>query len=99
LQAEFDALGVQIVAVGFDSPADNQAWAVDEEYTYEIWTDDNHTLAFTYGSVTSKSASTPGRVTVMLDGQGDLVLEYAAGLNISTHPEEVLADAQALFGG
>ena len=39
LQADFDALGVVIVGVGLDEPADNLAWAEDEGFTYELWTD------------------------------------------------------------
>ena len=90
-------MGVQIVGVGFDSPEENQAWAEEEVYAFEIWTDDDKTLALTYGSVESKSEGTPGRVTMLLDASGELALEYKVSLNLGTHPEEVLSDARALF--
>jgi peroxiredoxin len=90
---------VQIVAVGFDSPEDNQAWAQDEGYLYEIWTDDERTLATTYGAVSSPTQSFPSRVTMLLDADGGLLLEYVEDIAVGTHPAEVLSDCQALFGG
>jgi len=37
-------------------------------------------------------------VTVILDAEGTLLLEYRQGTGSSGHPEEVLEDCQALFG-
>lgn len=84
--------------MGFDPPATNLAWAEDEGFEYEVWTDDDKTLALTYGAVSSADATFPSRVTRVLDAEGTLVLEYQVSL-IGTHPAEVLADCQVLFGG
>jgi len=89
---------VQIVGVGFDSVEENQEWAEEEAYAFEIWSDDNKTLAMTYGAASSVSTNVPSRVTMLLDAEGELVLEYVVSLKIGTHPEQVLSDAQALFG-
>lgn len=86
------------MAVGFDSPEVNQAWAEDEGYQFEIWTDDDKTLAVYYGAAASTSATVPLRVTKILDAEGELILEYSV-TNVGTHPAQVLADCQALFGG
>lgn len=83
--------------MGFNTPEENQAWAEEEEYLYEIWTDDDKTLALTYGSVSSSSAQYPGRVTRLLGADGELLLEYDVS-NIGTHPADVLADCRVLFG-
>ena len=99
LQSEFDALGVEIIAVGFDSPAANQAWAEDQSYLYEIWSDDDKTLALAFGAAASASQSFPGGVTVILDENGDVWLGYNVGADIPTHPAEVLEDCERLFGG
>jgi peroxiredoxin Q/BCP len=96
-QDEFDELGVMIVGVGFDTPADNQAWAEDEGFEFELWTDDDRTLALHYGATASASAAFPGRVTRVLDGNGDLVVEYLVS-TIDAHPEQVLEDCRLLFG-
>lgn len=85
------------MGVSFDSPAANQAWAEEEGYLYELWTDQDKTLALTYGAATSTSASVASRVTKILDADGVLVLEYDVS-NIGTHPAQVLADCQLLFG-
>lgn len=91
------ALGVSIVGVGFDSPSDNLTWAEEENFPFELWTDDDKVLALTYGSVDSASTRFPGRVTVLLDSDGSWLLNYDP-VNPITSPQEVLEDCRALFG-
>ena len=88
---------MQIVGVGFDSPAKNAEWAADEGYLFELWTDDDKTLALAYGAVSSASSSFPGRLTVVIDSDGEQLLEYAVS-DLGTHPAQVLADMTALYG-
>lgn len=88
---------MEIVAVGFDEPATNQAWAEDQGYQFEIWTDQDKTLAVYYGAAASTSAAVPSRVTKILDEAGTLILEYQVS-DIGTHPAQVLEDCQLLFG-
>ena len=93
------------MGVSFDSPAENQAWAEDPvvggaqdaPYQYELWSDTNKTLALYYGSISSATTSQAGRVTRLIGGDGDLLLEYGS-VNVSVHPMDVLADCRALFG-
>jgi len=87
---------VQIVGVGFDSPEDNSAWAQDEGFSFELWTDSDKTLALYYGAVESASATLPSRVTRVLDAEGVLVLEYQVS-DIGIHPQDVLDDCRILF--
>ena len=96
-QQDFDALGVRIIGVGFDTPEKNQSWAEDEGFAFELWTDDDKTLAVHYGAASGPSAPVPNRVTRVLDGNGDLVLEYRVTA-IDAHPEKVLEDCRLLFG-
>lgn len=84
--------------MSFDPPADNAAWAEDDGFQYELWTDDDKILALTYGAADSASDSLAGRVTVILDEDCNLVLEYLDGVNVSTHPAQVLDDVGILFG-
>ncbi|MDP6943143.1 MAG: redoxin domain-containing protein, partial [Myxococcota bacterium] len=93
---DFQALGVEIVGASFNEPADNEAWVVDQEFQYEVWRDDDKTLAVTYGSVDNASAFIPGRVTVILDADGTLMLEYTS-VNVDVHPQQVLEDCQLVF--
>ncbi|MCB9761770.1 MAG: redoxin domain-containing protein [Alphaproteobacteria bacterium] len=96
LYEEFQALGVEIVGVGFDPPSETGPWVAEEGFQYEIWTDDARTLALTYGAATSATQSSPSRVSVILDAQGDVALEYPR-VNFNAHPAEVLEDCQVLF--
>ena len=68
-------------------------------FQYELWTDDAaRTLALYYGSVFSATTFQAGRVTRLLDENGDLVLEYDTLGGLATHPQKVLEDCEALFG-
>ncbi len=98
LYGEFEALGVEIVGVSFDPPRANAAWAEDEGFPFELWTDGpERTLALTYGAALNPSAAVALRVTVLLDPDGDLQLTYAV-TDFGTHPAQVLDDVTALYG-
>jgi peroxiredoxin len=85
------------VGVSFDPPADTARWVENQKFPFEVWTDTNRTLAMAYGAAESADASRPSRVTVMLDANADLLLTYGS-VSVQTHPEDVLRDAQSLFG-
>jgi peroxiredoxin len=86
------------VGAGLDAPATNQAWAEEEEFQYELWTDDDATLGTTYGALSSPSDGSVARITMLLDEKGDLLLEYTDSIVVGTHPGEVLEDCEILFG-
>ena len=88
---------MQIVGVGFDSISTLQSWAEDEGFAYDLWYDADRTLAIHYGAATSSSWA-PSRLTVLLDGDGNQLLEYDVGWGFGTHPSEVLEDCEAIFG-
>lgn len=98
MYADFEALGVQIVGVGWDNPDKTGPWVEREGFQFEIWTDSEQTLSYYYGAA-DESSWVPDRVTKVLDAQGNLVLEYNdIGLAVTTHPAQVLNDCQILFG-
>ena len=82
--------------MSFNSPGENEAWVIDQGFQYEVWRDDDRTLAVTYGSVDSVFAFVPGRVTVVLDADGQLLLNYPS-VDVNAHPQQVLDDCQLLF--
>lgn len=90
---------MQIVGVSFDAPTKNQAWAEEEGFRFDLWSDDARTLALTYGAASDGSQGSASRITVLLDPLGDLALVYADGIDVGTHPDEVLHDCQVLWGG
>jgi peroxiredoxin Q/BCP len=97
LYADFQALGIEIVGVSKDSPAKNDAWAEDEGFQFELWTDDQNDLALYYGAAATETQSYFARLTKILDSDGTLVLEYQVS-SVGTHPAQVLEDCQVLFG-
>jgi peroxiredoxin Q/BCP len=99
LQSEYDALGIQIVGVSFAEPETNMSWVEDQSYEFEIWTDDERALALYYGAIDDAEDLAPKRHTKILDASGTLVLEYVDSVGPDAHPQQVLEDCQALFGG
>ena len=89
---------MKIIGVSFDSPEVNQAWAEDEGFLFDLWTDASKALALHYGGASSVSQRYADRVTVVLDDQGDLILEYMDSIDVGTHPAQVLSDLQQLLG-
>ena len=89
-------MGVTIIGVGFDPPGRNASWAAEEGFQFELWTDDDRTLAVAFGAATETSP-VPARLTVLLDADGNQLLEYPV-TDIGTHPGKVLDDCTVLFG-
>ena len=94
---DFQAMGIEIVGVGFDELTAISEWAEEEEFQYEIWRDSDKTLALYYGAATSTEQSLPARVTKLLDSEGKLVLEYNDASFLS-NPANVLDDCKIIFG-
>ena len=85
------------MGVSFDAPDRNANWAADEGFQFELWTDDDRTLAVAYGAAASSSARFANRITVVLDSDGNQLLEYEVS-SVGTHPAAVLEDCELLFG-
>ena len=83
--------------MSFDSPEANAAWAKEEGFGFELWTDPDRQLALAYGAAKSKDQAHASRVTMLLDANGNVVLDYDVDLNLGTHPSDVLTDARLLF--
>ena len=86
------------MGVSFAGPAKNREWVEDQNYNFEIWSDDDKTLALYYGAINRPGELFPRRITKVLDAEGKLILEYVDGVSAGTHPEAVLEDMIKLFG-
>lgn len=89
---------MRIVGVSFNAPEKNQAWAQEQGYRYELWSDRDKTLALALGAVSTSLAPMPSRVTRLIGADGTVLLEYKVS-DIGTHPADVLDDCRRLFGG
>jgi hypothetical protein len=56
-------------------------------------------LALHYGAVDVPSDHTAARITKLIGADGLLLLEYVEDVVAGTHPDEVLADCEKIFGG
>ena len=84
--------------MSFDDPATNLDWSDREGFPYELWTDADRTLAVTYGAAAKTSASYAARITVILDADSNLLLEYLTDISVGAHPTEVLEECLTVFG-
>lgn len=93
-QAAFDALGVTIVGVSFETQQENSIFANNEAFAFELWSDINKELADYYDANGGNAAA---RKTVILNAGGVLVLEYPSVPTVGTHAADVLSDCEKLF--
>lgn len=97
-QSEFAALGVEIAGVSFADEETNLDWATEESFNYDLWSDEDRVLAMHYGAANGPNAFAPKRITMLLDENGDVILEYVSDVDVAAHPGQVLEDCQAIFG-
>ncbi len=86
-----------IVGTSFDAPEANATFKENNGFQFELWSDADRTLALYYGAASSEAQAMASRVTMVLDEEGGLVLEYGS-VNPATHSQQVLKDCLALFG-
>jgi peroxiredoxin len=89
---------VRIVGVSFDDAEANARWHDKKGFAFELWTDDDaRTLAISLGAAQSTTAGHASRRTFLLDAEGRVLLAYDVGLDLGTHPSDVLADARRIW--
>ena len=84
------------MGVSFDPYGENEAWAIDEGFQFELWTDEARELALHYGAATSATQGAASRYSFLIDSDGKLLLEYKQ-VSTGTHPAQVLSDCEILF--
>jgi len=97
LYSDFAALGVEIVGVSFDAPAQNKVFALNNNFQYELWSDIERSLALNYGAAEFMEQAFANRHTVVLDEYGRWMLTYENVMNTIQHPNDVLSDLQLIF--
>ena len=86
-----------LVGVSFDRPEKNAAFRAGQDMPFELWTDDNRTLAMHCGAARSKTSRLARRVTVVLDAEARPILRYGGVANVVTHADRVLDDCRGRF--
>ena len=90
-----------MIGVSFDAPEKNAIFKANEEFKFPLWSDEDKTLAMTYGAASASWALFADRITVLLDPQGDWVLHYPADVvaakSLYLHAQTLLDDLALLF--
>ena len=81
------------MGVSFGSPDETSRWIEHEKFPFEVWTDADRQLSTTFHAVDDPKQSHPRRITVVLDAEGQVILEYRS-VNFLTNPEDVLSDVR-----
>ncbi len=82
--------------MSFGAPDVTAKWVENQKFPYEIWTDSDRALATAFRAVSSPEQRYPDRITVVLDAEGKVVLEYRS-VNVLTSPQDVLDDVKKRF--
>jgi peroxiredoxin len=80
--------------MSFDPPSATKPWVIQEKFPFEVWTDSDRTLAKALGS--EGKLGYAARKSYLIDANGTVLLEYG-GVDVSTHPEDVLEDAKKVL--
>ena len=90
-----------MVGVSFDAPELNAQFKANESFQFPLWSDQEKSLAFTYGAASAAWQLFADRVTVILDPQGDWVLFYPQDVvtaqSLYVHAQTVLDDLALLL--
>jgi peroxiredoxin Q/BCP len=93
----FRQMGVQVVGVGIDRPALTAAFASSYDLRFPLVSDADRTVCLAFGVVGTRRGR-PRAATVMIDRSG-LVKRVFAVVPPYGHARDVLAEAEALWGG
>lgn len=93
--AEFRKLGVEVLGVSFDSPADNARFAAEQRFPFRLLSDSSRQLAVQVGAADSPDAGYPKRMSYLVGGDGRVLKVYPK-VDPATHAQQVLKDLQGL---
>jgi thioredoxin-dependent peroxiredoxin len=93
----FRELGVHVIGVGIDRPAQTDGFATSYDLHFPLVSDPDRRACLAFGVVGSKSGR-PRATTFMIDTTG-LVKRVFADVPPYGHAKDVLAEAEAMWGG
>ncbi|MCS7182446.1 MAG: peroxiredoxin [Thermoanaerobaculum sp.] len=94
---EFQRLGVEVLGVSFDSPAENARFVAEHRFPFRLLSDETRQLAVQVGAADNAKQLWSRRISYLVGPDGRVIKAYPK-VNPSTHAQEVLKDLQALRG-
>lgn len=90
LAPEFKKKNAEILAVSFDTVAENAAFAKKFEYPFTLLCDVGRDLGVAYGAADTRDAEYASRITYVIDPEGRIAQAHAR-VSVKSHPKEILA--------
>jgi peroxiredoxin Q/BCP len=89
--AAFQARGVDILGVLFDTPADNATFVREERFPFRLLSDRDRKLAVAVAAAAHSTQSVSRRISYLVGPDGKVVKAYPQ-VTPATHAQEVLGD-------
>ena len=89
--AAFQAKGVEILGVSFDTPEDNARFVREQSFPFRLLSDADHTLASEVGAVYIQLQPYASRVSYLVGPDGKVLKAYGS-VTPASHAEQVLGD-------
>ena len=89
--AAFQARGVEILGVSFDTPPDNATFVRQQSFPFRLLSDGDRALATAVGAASDPSQPVARRISYLVGPDGKVVKVYPQ-VTPATHAHEVLAD-------
>jgi len=80
-----------ILGASFDSPEENRAFRGKFDFSYDLLCDTDKSMGIAYGAAGDASASSPARISYLIDPEGKVAKVYGKVVP-ADHPDEVLRD-------
>ena len=88
---EFQDKNSELIGITFSSVNDLRNWSEACEVNKNLLCDAKRDVAIAYGAAESKDQERATRITVLISENGTILKIYE-GFDVSSHPDEVLAD-------
>ena len=94
----FDRLNAIILGASFDTPDENLAFAIAQEFPFRLLSDIDHSVGTAYEATrdaSEKYAEFPRRLSYLIDPEGVIARAYDV-TDVAGHAEQVLRDLVTL---
>jgi peroxiredoxin Q/BCP len=96
---EYDALGVEILGISFDTPEENKAFREKFDFPFRLLSDHDEQVGVAYGTRDpgTDKVHFAKRIGYLIDPEGVIRKVYTV-TDVNTFADEVLGDVRALQG-
>ncbi len=93
--SQFEAAGITVLGVSFDSVEDNRAFAEKFDFPYRLLCDTNRELGIAYGAARNADEGYAKRISYLIGEDGKILLAYPK-VDPKGHLDQILNDLKIL---